>query len=40
MDHDGPRCWPVWVYRLVRGAVLEVETLRKLEVELDGGTLE
>ena len=40
MDHYGPRCWLVWVDGLFGRAVLEVEALRKLEVQLDGSTLE
>ena len=40
VDDDGARGRLVGVGGLVGGAVLEVEALRELEVELNGGTLE
>jgi len=40
VDHDGPRGWLVGVRHLVSRAVLQVEALWKLEIELYGRTLE
>jgi hypothetical protein len=40
VNHHRTRRGLVRIDRLVRGAVLEVEPLRELEIELDGRTLE
>ena len=40
VNHHWPRWGFVWVCHILRGAVLEVEPLRELEVELDGRALE
>jgi len=40
VNHHRPRGGPVWVRRFLCRAVLEVEPLRELKVELDGRTLE
>ena len=40
MNHDRSRGWPIGIRRLFRTTVLEIKPLRKLEIQLNRGTLE